>query len=130
MASSIVLFQNVREFYRTLGILPPQNTNDKTSARWSMFNAKTLFFSFSFLRMSISTIAFCIYQANSTFEYGVTNYVFGAELACMFYFSVQVRKIDDIIALITNYENFIEKSKYNLKQFSAIQNNFLSEFRL
>lgn len=110
MASSIALFQNVREFYDTLGILPPTKTNDRTT-RWPMFNAKMLFFSFSFMRMSISTIAFCIFQADSTFEYGVTNYVFMAELASMFYFSVQLWKIDDIIALIENYENFIEKSE-------------------
>lgn len=110
MASSIVLFRSVRKFYHALGILPNHQT-----AHWSMFNAKTLFYSFSFMRMSISTIAFCIFKANSTFEYGVTNYVFFAELACMFYFSVQIWKIEDIIILITNYEDFIKKSEWEWK---------------
>lgn len=119
MASSIVLFSRVRKFYHTLGILP--KTNDKTR-NWSIFNVKTLFYSFSFTRMSISTIAFCVFKAESKFEYGVTNYVFIAELACMFYFSIQIWKINDIIALITNYENFIEKSEWKLTQlnFSSV----------
>lgn len=111
MASSIVLFRSVRKFYHALGILPKTLKPNDQTAHWSMFNAKTLFYSFSFMRMSISTISFCIFKANSTFEYGVTNYVFVAELACMFYFSVQIWKIDDIIALIENYENFIKKSE-------------------
>lgn len=115
MASSIDLFVTVRKFHHTLGILRPLKTNHQTS-HWSMFNAKTLFFSFCHMRMSISSIAFCIFQAKSSFEYGFTIYVFLSELACMFYFSLQIWKIDDILTLITNFEDFIKKSEWNIKK--------------
>lgn len=109
MASSIRIFVTVRKFYRTLGILRPLGTQQ--TAHWSVFNAKTFFFSFCHMRMCISAIAFCIFQAKSRFEYGFTIYVFVSELACMFYYSIQIWKIDDIVTLCTNYEDFIEKSE-------------------
>lgn len=103
--SKIKLFQSIQKFLNIQGIYPLQS-NQSTP-----YNGKNLFFLFCYVQMFISATAFCLFKAKSMYEFGLTFYASLTELQTIVYFTIILWKVDKVLKLIGNLENFIEKSK-------------------
>lgn len=108
MAGRIRLLQHLqRSYYQAMGIYLPQS-NQKCLPNWR--NLLTALF---FAQLFFAALAFLVFEANSTFEYGTTFYTCISELCCLSYFYIQYRQMPNISSLIESCEHFIEMSAYN-----------------
>lgn len=101
----IKLFQFIQKLYKTLGIGSNQQ-NGKVS-----FNSRNSLALFCFIQLFISTAAFFVFKAKSTQEYyaaffmALTQFYLALDLLALMW------QIPNVLNLITDYEQFIEKSE-------------------
>lgn len=112
-AMAIKPFSTVEKLYGIIGICLPSQSN----RRCSMFNIRSTFILFSLTQMCLTSTAFILFRAKSVFEYGFPTYVSITLASCAVYFSIQFRKIEDILQFIKTCNEFIEKSKCRLSNF-------------
>lgn len=108
MIGPIQLFQSLRQYYQTMGIYLPKNTNQGCSV-----NRKSSFFLFFYIQLIISSMLFFSYKAESVLEFGASFYAVISELFCTWYFLIKMFQMPKILKLIEAFEKFIEKSKWN-----------------
>ena len=63
--------------------------------------------------MFISSLAFSLFEAKSIGELADANFMCFTSFAIAFYFLLSILKISQILALIGEFHEFIEKSKFN-----------------
>lgn len=102
MDGPIKLFQNVQNFYHTMGI---------KSNQYFSLNAKKLFFLLFITLGGISVTAYFIFEAKTIEEYGNSFYSAISNLYTLVDFIVTVWRMPDILKLIEKCEKFIENSK-------------------
>lgn len=108
---SIKLFRRIQKFYQILGIYPSQE-NEKI-----LFNSRNLFILFFYVQLCISMAAFLILKAKTMQEYGATFFMFLTQFYVTLDFSILMWQMPNILSLITDFEEFIEKSKWKLFHF-------------
>lgn len=106
MSSSVKLFQFLQGSYRRIGFHPSKS--DRIPFNW-----KNVFIFLPILQLFISTSAFFLFKADSVFEFGTGFYAAITSLFTLIVFLIELWKIPDILKLIGNLENFIEKSEFN-----------------
>lgn len=104
MAGPIRFFVNVRKFFHKLGI-----DSSQMNSKWGL-NWKNLLFLYSQIQIFVLTIAFCLYDAKTMFDYGCCAYISISELACFFYYSLQLLEIAYILEWIKKVDGLIGKS--------------------
>lgn len=124
MVGTIKLFVNDQKKIQTLGIVPSQSMESK----WSLFNSKNLFVLFFTALGYISTTGFFLFKGKSIKEDALTVFASLAGFLCLLYFTVYIWKIDDILKLIKDYEEFIEKRKWTM--YSSIYTAICSSISL
>lgn len=122
MASSIR--QTVQKYYQILGILP-----DSRSKRNFSINFLNLIPINVFLTGCTSAFAFLLLEANTILEFGGAFFVFISQLCSLYILFIQMWKMPNTLKLITNFEKFIEKSRYHAAYntqniFFKLMNNF------
>lgn len=105
---SIKLFQFLLGLYQMLGIYPPQG-NEKFR-----FNKINLLVLFCYAQLCIPMVAFFILKAKSMQEYGATFFAFLTLLVTTIDFLILMWKMPNILNSIRDFEEFIEKSKYQI----------------
>lgn len=107
MSSVVKLFNTLQRFYKTLGfdIYSTRSCHSKCLA-----SAKIQFFLFSSAQLLISTMAFFLFQARIAIEYGISFYISITILVTIFNTTTIACNIAKFVALIRNYEEFIDKS--------------------
>lgn len=105
MAGSIKLFQFNKKLYEMLGVYPHQN-NEKI-----LFNSRNLFILFCCAQFCISMAAFFIFKAKTMQEYNISIYMSLTQFYIMINFLLLMWQISNILNLITDFEEFIEKSE-------------------
>lgn len=108
MASPIKLFQSLKQFYKTLDVYSPQQSNP-----YNTFNLKILCISILIINHFVSSIAYFLCLAESIQEFGDSLFAALSELLCLAYFTVIISKMHNIFELIDKYEEFIGKSTTN-----------------
>lgn len=108
MVDTIKLFVNVQNTFQALGIAPPLPVNPKWS---SSLNYKNLFVLFEFASGSILTTGFYLFKGKSIKENAPTIFGSFGGLMCVLCFTIHIWKIDKILKLINDYEEFIERRK-------------------
>lgn len=103
MADPFRLFVNVRKFHRILGLDPRQ-----TNPQW-ILNWRNVLICYALAQMYISLMAFCIFEAQTLFEYGCAIYVGITELACIFAYIFQYISMAHTLDWIEKLEKFMEK---------------------
>lgn len=105
MAGRVQLFCSAQEFYRDMGIY-----SRRSNEKWP-FTLKSLFFLFGFLLMCVGSTAYSSVEAESVFEHGACFFAVTTTIGSIAYFITQLCQITNILNLVANCENFIEKSK-------------------
>lgn len=108
MAGIIKLFQRLKKFYHTNGLIIDPSKSDQNCS----FNAKNLFFLLILTISFVSVTSYFIFEAESAIERSQTFYSALAELACVFNFIFQFWKIANVLKLIDQFDRFIEKSEF------------------
>lgn len=104
MAQTVKLFQLVQKIYKMMGICPSQPDQKYP------FNLKTLIVLLIVIQFLLSSMAFLIFQADSTQE-RADSFYFSLSIAnCAVYIIVSHWKIVKILKLIESFEEFIEQS--------------------
>lgn len=111
----IQLFQSVQRYHRAMGIYHLQ-----PNQHWLTFNSRNLLFLMSFVQLTAATIAFSIFHAKTTIEFGTCYYAYMAEIGTIVYFFIQMRQINHFAELIEHFQEFIGKSTYELTVFINI----------
>lgn len=109
MANSIKLFQFLQKSYKTLGICPSQDHEGLA------FNTRNVIFLFCYAQMFLSVLAFFIFKADTMLEYGNSFFMFETQFYIAMDFLVLMWRITNILELIEEFEEFIEKSKKIVK---------------
>lgn len=117
MAEQIKLLKLTQKMYQDMGIYPPQSNQNRRSINW-----RNIFMLVSFIQLLISSFAFLIDEADSIVDAGTSFYVAITELCCIVYYLINMWKIPKILKLIEHYENFIEKSKFDLISLFHVKN--------
>lgn len=107
MAGSVKLFAVLRDFYRMMGLSPPQTNS---------LNSKNLFFFLSSTTGFFSIVAFFLFKANSVQEYVNSFHTSVTTLLFLLYFTAIARQMTNATQLIQQFEEFIEKSKWKTKK--------------
>lgn len=107
MAGSIKLFQSLKSFYQTAGLVIQPTKSNRNYA----FNAKNLFFLITPAVSCVSELAYFMFQSESIIESAQTFYTALEAGACIFNFMIQFLKISDILKLIERLDCFVEESK-------------------
>lgn len=105
MAGKIKLFQSVQKYHQTMGIFQLQ-----PNQKWLTFNARNLLFLMSFAQLIVAPIAFSIFHAKTTIEFGSCYYAYISEIGSAIYFLIQMWQINNFCELIEHFEEFIEES--------------------
>lgn len=109
MAASIKLFQFAQELFQMLGIrLPKQN-------EILSFRSRNIFFLFCYTQLSISMAAFFLFEANTMLEYGSSFFMSLTQFCIAMDYLVLMWRFPNILELIADFEDFIEKSKKQFK---------------
>lgn len=106
MVGTIKLFVNDQKKFETLGIIPSQSITSK----WLLFNSKNSFVLFITAQGYILTTGFLLFKGKSIKEDVPSVFASFAGFLCLLYFTVYIWKVDEILTLINDYEEFIEKS--------------------
>lgn len=102
------LFQSVRHFYEILGIHPTQY-NQSCTINW-----KNVLVLLSLGQLFFSTLAFCLFKAKSIKEHADSYFTCMTGLDCIIHFVVLAKKITKTLALIEQYNDFIENGELNI----------------
>lgn len=126
--SHIRFFVRAQKFYQMLGICPSYRMEHK----WN-FNSKNIFILYLCVQMFISSMASCIFEVDTLFDYCANIYVCLTELANIFSYSLQICEIVNISNFIHQIDEFIGKCKLNSNscKFSlstTIPSNLISIF--
>lgn len=105
MAPSIKLFQFLKEFYTMVGIVPPQEKNEKLS-----FNLRNVSILFCYAQLCFTVLAFFIFKATTMVEYGSSFFIFMTMFVVKGFFLTVMWQITNILKLIADFDKFIEKS--------------------
>lgn len=114
------LFRYVRKCYQTLGVYPVQSNQN------SRFNLRNLFILMCILQMFTSSLAYFLFEAKLIGEFADSFFMVSSTLNCAFYFLISIFKISNILTLIGEFEQFIEKSKF--KTLSRKMSQKLNKF--
>lgn len=106
-AKAIKLFQNVRKFYRTLGIYPPSPTSNQTIS----LNRKNLFILSGSLITFTLPSAYLLFEAKSISEFGIPFCVSVIILSTIAINLIQIWRGGRIYQFIENCDGFIEQRK-------------------
>lgn len=101
----IKLFQSLRKYFETLGTLSPETEDNHP------FNWRNTFVLFGYFQLFASVLAFTMFEATQVVEFGLNYYGYMTEVLCAFAITTQIYRMVDILELIENCEEFIEKSK-------------------
>lgn len=113
--NKMIIFQFVREFYQTHGILLPKS-NDYCS-----FNRRNSFYLFTMFSMVTSSTAFLICRAKTVIEYTITFYASITLLTCIGHLISSLWKIPTIMQLIDKVQTVFDGSKSILTVFHPTQ---------
>lgn len=105
MAGPVRLFVNVQRFFHISGIVPPQ-----INSKWRL-NWKNYLILYSLMQMFIATMAFCIFEAKTLFDYSSCAFICSTELACFIAYLLQSFGIVNILNWIQSFDELIETSK-------------------
>ena len=100
------LFHSIRESFQTLGVYPVQ------SLRETPFNLRNIFVLMCLTEMFTSSLAYSLFEAKSIGEFADSIFMSLINLAWAITFVSNIYKISHILALIEDFEKFIEKSKF------------------
>lgn len=106
MVGPVRLFQNLREYYQTMGIYLPNS-----SIRRHYLNQRNSFFLTCYTQLLITSMLFLLFEAETTLEFGAALYAVLAESFCIWYFLIKMYKMPKILQLIDKFDAFMEKSK-------------------
>lgn len=107
MASTIQLFQTVRELYQTMEIWESQ---PKRIPSW--LNLINFFYFLFIILMIITSTAYFLFSAQSAQEYSDTFYVAITTTTFIFGIFISIFQIANIATLIQNFDAFIQQSKF------------------
>lgn len=99
------MFQSLRKYFQILGTYSPGPDESR------LFNLKNIFTLFCYIQLFISAVAFTLFKAKTVIEFGLNYYGYMTELLCVFVISTQIYQMNNILKLIEDCEDFIEKSK-------------------
>lgn len=105
MAGSVQLFLTIRRFYYMLGIDLSQ-VNQKWGLNW-----RNVVFLYTITQMFVSTAAYCIYEANTLYEYGCCTYICVTEVAVFITYLLQKLKMVKRYEWIAKFEGLIDTRK-------------------
>lgn len=104
--NTIKLFQFNQKFCQTIGIQPPQATQNRFE-----FNTINVIFIICMAQFAMALTAFTLYDANSMDAYGATFVALVCVIEGFGLYSLTIRKMEDILRFTEHCEQFIEKSK-------------------
>lgn len=102
---TIKLFQFVKKEHQTLGVCPPQ-ADGKVP-----FNLRNTFALFCFVQLAISVALFLILKAKTTQEYCAAFFMCSTQFYLISDLSILMWQMPNTLDLITDFEEFIEKSE-------------------
>ena len=105
MATELKLFQVVQSTFRSMGICRSESNQS------NLLNAKTAFFLLSFVQLLCSSMPYLLYEAKSVGERADSFYVSLTNSVCLIYILLSMKKISNILKLIEQFQEFIQKSK-------------------
>lgn len=108
------LFQSVRQFWQTMGIKPPHPNQIHP------FNARNLIFILSLTTMCASSMAFLLFQANISIEYGMCSFTSLSGVCMLLDVLITIWRMPIIIEMIDVCEEFIKMSEYWQFTFKAL----------
>lgn len=114
---SIKLFQFIQKYFRAIGV----RGTETNQINRSFFNLKNLIFISSAAPMLISTSTFLLYEAETTYDFGLSTYYLICLIFTGIYYIIYIWQIGNIFKFIENCETFVGQSKLNNKVFSAIK---------
>lgn len=103
--TKIKLFQSLRKYFQILGTLSPDSDQNRP------FNRRNVFVLFFYIQMFASVLAFTLLKAQTVAEFGLNYYGYMTELVCISAISLQIYRKIETFKLISNCEEFVEKSK-------------------
>lgn len=101
----IRLFQSLQSYYQILGTFSPESDSSH------QFKPRNIFTLFCYTQLFVSAVAFTIFKATTIIEFGLNYYGYMTELLCVFVILTHIYRMNDILKLIENCEDFIAKSK-------------------
>lgn len=119
MTNSVKLFQGVRKYLRTIGIYPPQ------PGQRHSFNSKNIFFLFCLIISFFGVALFFIFQAKTSAEFSISFYESVTLLTVIGLFTINICKASNIFNLIETMDEFVEKSKWMLLNFTSQNPNLI-----
>lgn len=108
--NTIKLFQFIQKYYRAIGIHKPEPSQSDRH----FLNSTNYIFILSSAPMLISSLAFLLYQAKTTYDFGLSIYYLSCLIFSGIYYIIYIRQIKNISKYIENCEMFIEQSKLNI----------------
>lgn len=110
MVNTVKLFVNVQKTFHALGIVPSQSINLK----WlSSLNYKNVFVFSEVAFGCIASAGFFLFKMDSLKEGAPTLFVSICGFMILLYFATYIWKIEHFLKLISDYEEIIEKRKWN-----------------
>lgn len=103
--TKIKLFQSLRKYFQILGTFSPESDQNRA------FNRRNVSVLFFYIQMFASVLAFTLLKAQTVAEFGLNYYGYMTELVCISAISLQIYRKIETFKLISNCEEFIEKSK-------------------
>lgn len=118
MTGRIDLFHNVQIFFKTMGF----NNNPSQSYHQKNFpSAKSWFLLIASVQLFLSSLAFFLFEARTTDEYGISFFMSITILSVTINILTVAWKIDKILKLIAKNEEFLEKSPFSLFESVEIE---------
>lgn len=114
MPHVVKLFNTYQKFYETLGFDIFESCCTKC-----LISAKSVFHLIASMQLFISTTAFFLFEAQTADEHGISFYISITILVTTVNISTVAWKMDEILMLIRNYEEFIDKSQFSLNCFDT-----------
>lgn len=118
----MALFQTVQKIYETIAIHPSL----WRSNQFCSLNVKIQFFLINTLQTLIASTAFFSFKANTIQLLADSFYVSLTHAVALFYISITIWKVADILQLIDKCEKFIEKSESMLCFLFSLEKSFIS----
>lgn len=108
MARTMALFQTVQKIYKTMAIHPSLSQPN----RFCSLNVKIQIFLIIVLQTLFASTAFLLFKANTIQALADSFYVSLTHAFCLIYIIIKIWKVADILQLIDQYEQFIQKRKF------------------
>lgn len=108
MAGEIKLLHYLQSRYRAIGIYPPRSNQKRGS-----FNFKNSIPILILIPFLVLSLLLFFSEAKSAYDYGISFFGSNTSVAMLIFYPITILRMPDILTLIKNCEEFIEKSKRN-----------------